>query len=215
VIRVPYADAMLVALPAGLDPTAAAALADNAVDGLRTVQAALARTPGAKVLVAGGGALSVAMYAVSAAHACGASEIVYVDPSAERMAIAERLGATAIGASPEPALQVGRFPIVVDATAREAGLRFCLASTDLDGVCTSVGIYWKEVPFPLLELYSRGIEFVTGRVHARRELPAALELAATGAFALAPIATTIVPWDRAAEAWCEPGTKLVVRREAA
>ena len=215
VLHVPFADAMLVKLPAGLDPAIAAALGDNAVDGFRTVHDALARAPGARVLVAGGGALSVAMYAVAAARACGAREVLYVDAAADRARIAEQLGATAVREAPGPKLRIGLFPIVVDGTASEAGLRFCLGSTEPDGTCTSVGIYWGDVAMPMFEMYTRGIAFLTGRVHARRELPAALALAASGAFALGPIATTRVAWDRAAEAWPEPATKLVVVREAA
>ena len=111
-----------------------------------------------------------------------------------------------------PGLRVGRFPITVDATSQEEGLRFCLASTDSDGICTSVGIYFSDVPLPLLDMYTRGVRFVTGRVHARRDLPEAAALAASGAFDLAAVATTIVDWNQAPEAWGEPATKLVLRR---
>jgi threonine dehydrogenase-like Zn-dependent dehydrogenase len=212
VLRVPYADAMLVHLPPGLDPVAAAALSDNAVDGFRTVAGPLAREPGAAVLVAGGGAPSVALYAVAAARALGASEVVYVDPSEARASIAERLGARAVRAKCEPSLRLGRFAITVDATGREEGLRFALASTDVWGECTSIGVYFGDVPMPLLDLYTRGIRFATGRVDARRDLPAALAAATAGALDLDAIATTVVPWGEAAAAWAEPATKLVVRR---
>ena len=215
VLRVPFADAMLVRLPPGLDPAAAAALADNAVDGFRTVHGALAREPGARVLIAGGGAPSVAIYAVSAARACGAGEVVYVDRAPDRAWIAEQLGATCVREEPDPRLKLGRFPVVVNATVTVPGLRFCIASTDADGTCTSAGIYWSDVALPLLEMYTRGITFVTGRVHARGTLPAALALAASGAFALGPVATTRVAWDRAPDAWLEPATKLVIAREVA
>jgi alcohol dehydrogenase len=60
-------------------------------------------------------------------------------------------------------------------------------------------------------MYTRGIEFVTGRADARRDLPAAAALATRG-FDLAAVATTIIDWSSAAEAWGEPATKLVVRR---
>ncbi len=236
VLRIPYADAMLVKLPPSLDPVAAAALGDNAIDGFRTVREALAREPGASVLVAGGGTPSVALYAVAAARALGAREVVYVDHSPARAAVAEKLGAKVVrekygprlrvGRFPiteklgakvvrekyGPRLRVGRFPITVDATAREEGLRFCLASTDADGICTSVGIYFTDVSLPLLDMYTRGVRFVTGRIHARRDLPEGLALAASGAFDLATVATTIVDWEQAPEAWVEPATKLVLRR---
>jgi threonine dehydrogenase-like Zn-dependent dehydrogenase len=208
---VPYADAMLVALPPGLDPVAACALADNALDGFRTVERALGRWPGAQVLVAGGGAISVGLYAVAAAHALGASEVVYVDADPERAALAERLGATTVREVAGPGVRTGRFPITVDATAQRDGLRFAIDSTDDGGTCTSVGIYFADVPLPLFSMYWRGIELVTGRIDARRELPAAAALATRG-FELGAIATRVVEWEHAAEAWVEPATKLVIRR---
>jgi threonine dehydrogenase-like Zn-dependent dehydrogenase len=101
VLRIPFADAMLVRLPEGFDPVVAAALGDNAVDGFRTVHEALSAEPGAKVLVAGGGAPSVALYAVAAARALRASQVVYVDTAVDRCAVAEKLGATVVRESPE------------------------------------------------------------------------------------------------------------------
>ena len=213
VVLVPYADAMLVAIGADVDPVAAAALGDNAIDGYRTVAGPLAREPGAAVLVAGGGAPSVALYAVAAAKALGASEVVYVDPSEARGVAAARLGARVITAKAEPSLRVGRFAITVDATAREEGLRFCLASTDAWGECTSVGVYFSDVALPLLDMYSRGVRFATGRVDARRDLPGALLIASSGAFAIGSVPSSVVSWGEAASAWAEPATKLVIRRD--
>jgi alcohol dehydrogenase len=210
-LRVPFADAMLVKLPSGVDPIAAAALSDNAVDGYRAVADALAAEPGESVLVAGGGATSVGLYAVAAAKACGASSIVYVDANHARGAIAEKLGAKVIEEHYRPDLRVGRFPITVDATARPEGLRFAIASTEGGGVCTSVGIYFGEVSFDLLDMYTRGIRFVTGRVDARREVEPALAIVARGLFDLMPIVTNIVDFDDAPSAWLEPATKLVAR----
>lgn len=210
VLRVPFADAMLVRLEPDTDPVHAAALADNAIDGFRTVYEPLTRLPGGAVLVAGGGAPSVALYAVAAARALGATEVVYVDPSEERGRVAENLGARVVRERCAPALRIGRFPIVVDATGREEGLRFCLSSVDAWGTCTSVGIYFGEVSMRLYDMYTRGVRFLTGRVDARRDLPAALALAGRGAFALAPVVTRLVAWEEAAGAWLEPATKLVV-----
>ena len=58
-VRVPFADAMLVPLPDGVAPTTVASLSDNLPDGWRTVAPHLAARPGAEVLVAGGGAVSI------------------------------------------------------------------------------------------------------------------------------------------------------------
>jgi hypothetical protein len=40
-----------------------------------------------------------------------------------------------------------------------------------------------------------------------------LELFADGRFDRLAVPTTIVPWDRADEAWLAPATKLVIERE--
>ena len=213
VVRVPFADAMLVSLARDLDPVAAAALGDNAIDGFRTVAGPLANEPHARVLVAGGGAASVGLYAVAAARALGAAEVVYVDPSEKRAEIAARLGAKTVLDKWSPSLRVGLFPITVDATADQAGLRFVLASTDAGGTCTSVGIYFADVALPLLQMYQRGIRFITGRVDARRDLPAAAALFAAGKLDLGSVATTVVPWADAAKAWTESTPKLVLRRD--
>lgn len=214
-LLVPYADAMLVKIDASVDPVAAAALGDNAIDGYRTVAEALSREPGAAVMIAGGGAPSISLYAVSAARALGASEVVFVDPSDERCALAEKLGAKTVKQKAEPSLRIGRFPITVDCTGREEGLRFCINSTDAWGECTSVGVYFGEVSMPLLEMYSRGIRFVTGRIDARRDIPKALVLLTQGKFALATVASMVVPWEQAPTMWCEATPKLVVARQIA
>jgi alcohol dehydrogenase len=68
---VPYAEAMLVPLPEGIEPTAVASAADNVTAGWQAVASALAEYPAAKVLVVGGHARSMSLYAVDAALALG------------------------------------------------------------------------------------------------------------------------------------------------
>ena len=59
---------------------------------------------------------------------------------------------------------MGPFPITVDASADPDGLRLALRSTAPDGLCTSAAIYFGEQPaLPLLEMYTKGITFRTGR----------------------------------------------------
>jgi alcohol dehydrogenase len=80
---VPYADAMLVPVPAGIDPAVVASAADNIPDGWRAVAPALAELPAADVLVvAGAKARSIPLYAVDAALALGAASVTYVDDDA-------------------------------------------------------------------------------------------------------------------------------------
>jgi threonine dehydrogenase-like Zn-dependent dehydrogenase len=211
-VRVPYADAMLVELPSGVDPVAAASVSDNIVDAWRTVGPQLEATPGAPVLVCGG-AGSIDLYAVALARALGAERVDYAGGRDDRArALAAELGAEVIG--DEFPDRLGAYPIVVEASADEDGLACALRSTAPDGTCTSIGIYaTPTTPVPLLEMYTKNITFITGRVHAREAIPAALDLIASGRFDPAPVTSRQIAWDAAAEALAEHREKLVIARD--
>jgi threonine dehydrogenase-like Zn-dependent dehydrogenase len=216
-VRVPFADHMLVRLPAGLDAATVASASDNIVDGWRTVGPLLEAEPGAAVLVVGGaGPGSIGLYAAGLAVAAGAERVVYVDAAADegRLAVARELGAETPDADPLPE-RLGTVPITVDASASADGLLLALRSTAADGVCTSTGIYFDGGPsLPLFEMYVKNTTFVTGRCHARPAMPRVLELAASGHFHPERVTSSVVGWDDAADALTEGGwTKLVIARD--
>src|SRR3954447_17328892 len=215
VVNVPYADHMLVPLPAGVSPEAAASASDNIPDGFRAVAMLRDRWPGAPVLVVGGaGPGSIGLYAVGHAIGLGAERVLYVDEDEQRRAIAERLGAETLAEIPERL--GGGFPITVDASANPRGLELALRATAPDGTCTSTGIYFdpSDAPrFPLFEMYVRNATFVTGRPHARGVIPDALHGIEAGRFDPTEVTTRVVDWPEAAEALTERGwNKLVFSR---
>ena len=65
---------------------------------------------------------------------------------------------------------------------------------------------------PLLEMYTKGITFQTGRVHARPAIPEVLDLIAAGKLDPAPGHPAEVAWDDAPEALAEQLEKLVITR---
>ncbi len=211
-LRVPFADAMLLPLPAGLEPADAASICDNVADGWRTVAPQLEREPGAEVLIAGGGAASIALYATQIAVALGAGRVVYADDDPARLQKAAEFGAETIGARAGKEHR-HRYPIAVDATATREGLTWALGSTAPGGICTSVGIlYEPETPLPLLEMYTVGVDLRIARVMSRAVLPNVLDLAASGAIEPGRVTSRVVDWSEAAEAVLEPETKLIVTR---
>ena len=212
-VRVPYADAMLVPLPAGISARSVASMSDNIPDGWRTVAPGLERWPGAPVLVVGGGAVGIPVYAVGIALALGAERVDYLDHDPVRLARAERVGAHPVE-GPYPR-RAGRYPITVDASGIPAGLVCALRSTDVGGVCTSVAIYWDEVALPLLEMYTRGVTFVTARVDARAAIPAALGLVDGGRFQPELVTETVAPWDEAPAVLARHRAKTVIVRDDA
>ncbi len=216
-LKVPFADAMLVPLAGGLDPVAVASVADNVPDGYRAVAGPLAHAHGADVLVAGGRARSVGLYAAAAASALGAGRVVYADSNPSRLKCAQAIGAEPLelptGDDDAPAwpAKLGRFPVTVDASGHHAGLHAALRSTAPDGVCTSVAVYFEPAtPLPLLEMYTRGCTLHTGRCHARTLIPEVLALIAAGRLDPALVTSAVVGFDEAESALADPPTKLIL-----
>jgi len=84
----------------------------------------LKKTPGAPVLIVGGAAKSIGLYAAAGAVAMGSSQVDYWDGSPTRLALASALGANSIELRKntrwfrrgEPARSEG-YPIAVDASS--------------------------------------------------------------------------------------------------
>jgi alcohol dehydrogenase len=211
-VRVPWADVMLIPLPEGMDPVVAAGIPDNVSDGYRCVAAPLAERPGAPVLVVGGLAPSVGLYAVMAALALGAERVVYVDDDAARIELAAAAGAEVVDAKDQwDSLKLAeRFPIVVDANVLDAGRNFALRSVEPCGVCTSVsGGAGSHSNLPLQSMYLKGVRYEIGRVHACATARPVLELVSSGALDVARIINKVVPFSEAVEGMILPVTKVV------
>lgn len=212
-LRVPSADHLLVPAPPALPVAVACTLPDNVVDAYRCVAPGLSATPGADVLVIGGTAASIGLYAVAIAVALQAGRVAYADTDAERCAAAERLGAEVTRLEgPWPA-RLDRAPITVDNTGDPDGLACALRSTEDYGTCTSVAIQFAPAtPVPLLAMYTKGVTFHVSRADSRRYLPDVVGLVSSGLVDPAGVPTTVVGWEDADQAWLEPAIKLVVDR---
>jgi threonine dehydrogenase-like Zn-dependent dehydrogenase len=212
-VLVPYADAMLVRMPDGVDPVAIASMSDNIPDGWRAVgphrgELAALDPEDRRVLVVG--RLSIGLYAAAAAVALGA-RVDYVDTDESRLAVAEKLGAAAHDrAKPDKAAEP--YPVTVHTSAEPALLAATLRATWPDGVCTDTGVYGQgSVEMPLLPMYTRGVRFVTGRVNARAVIPEVVELLAFGCD-LAPVVERVAPWEDAPSVWPSMTGKTVFTR---
>jgi threonine dehydrogenase-like Zn-dependent dehydrogenase len=212
-VLVPFADAMLVPVPDTVDPVAIASLSDNIPDGWRAVgpywaELAALRPADRRVLVAG--RLSIGLYAAAFASAYG-MHVDYVDTDAQRLAMAEKLGAC-VHDRTKPDNSWDPYPITVHTTADPAVLAATMRATWPDGVCTDTGIYYQgAVEMPLLSMYTRGLRFVTGRVNARAVIPEILELI-TARCDLTVAVDRVVDWDDAPQAWPAMTGKTVFTR---
>ena len=212
-VRVPYADAMLIGIPDGVEPTAIASLSDNIPDGWRAVgpyAAELAELDSADRRVLVVGRLSIGLYAAGMAAALGA-HVDYVDTDPQRLAAAEKLGAV-VHDRVKPDKSWERYPVTAHTSADPSVLAATLRATRPDGVCTDTGIYYQPtVEMPLLSMYTHGVRFVTGRVNARAAIPRVLELLAGGCD-LSPAVDRVVSWEDAPSAWPAMTGKTVFTR---
>ena len=211
VVHVPYADAMLVPVPAGIDPVSIASVSDNVPDGWRAVAPALRAAPGSPVLIVGG-AGDVALYAVAAALALGSVAVDYFDTDARRLAVASGLGANVTERAPDGG-SLGRYPITVDHSSDAGGLQSAIRSTEPEGTCTSTAIYFSDMALPMLEMYTRGITFRTGRVNARAVIPDVLDAVANGRMRPELVTSEVLAWETADAALTALSAKTVVTRD--
>jgi alcohol dehydrogenase len=197
-LPVPFADAMLVPLPDGVDPIAAASTSDTICDGYRHIgphlPALLDRDPDADVLIVAGlvrrplYSASVPLYAGQIALALGARRVRLVDSRPEVRSAAAALGLQPL--RPEQLRRTPVAPLVVAATASSRGMWAALTKTAPDGVCSSVGGLHRVGRVPLALLYGRNVSFHVSRTNARALIPAVLELIADGRFHPERVITT-------------------------
>jgi alcohol dehydrogenase len=183
-LAVPYADAMLVRLPAGVDVAAAASVADNISDAYRHIgphlPRLLERDPDADVLIIGANSerspisASLALYTGLIAQALGAGRLRLVEARPAVRAQAEGLGLTALPVRELRGLSPAALVVDVGGSAR--GLRAALTLTAQDGICTSSGGLHNNARIPTGLLFGRNVTFHVGRSNARAVIPRVLEL---------------------------------------
>jgi alcohol dehydrogenase len=178
-LAVPYAEAMLVALPNSIAPIAAASVADNVCDAYRHIAphlpALLEQDAETEVLILGATdpktlfTASLPLYTVLIARAYGARNITFADARPGIRSHAERLGASAL--HPRGLRRRPPTPLVIDLNTNPG---LALAHTAPDGICTSSGGLHRSARVPLLRMYTRNAAFYVGRTHVRALIPRVL-----------------------------------------
>lgn len=220
VVRVPYADAMLVRVPNSVEPLAAASVSDNMTDAYRAVGPLLAKHPGAPVLIVAGAAHSIGLYAAAMAVALGSTRVDYLDSRRERLEAAQRVGANPVELSLRDRwfgrgqrVHAEGYPISVDASGSIAGLNHALHALTPGGTCTALAFYlFKYTPLSLWRAYLNTCTVQLGVAHARAHIPAVLELLERRAFDPLALKPLIGSWSDADRILLERATKVIVRR---
>jgi alcohol dehydrogenase len=209
-VRVPFADAMLAPLPSGADPVALIGAADMALDAWRAVAPQLQQRPGATVLVMGGLAAVIGIYAAGIAVALGASRVDYVDDDEARLRQAARYGANAIR---RPTELANMYEIVVDADGQADTLVQAIRAAEPEALFTSVTIHMRPLTgLPLAEMYFKGLSFHTGRANVSTAIEPVLALCSHGHFHPERVEITLYGFDDAPEAWLDPTVRTAASR---
>lgn len=206
-VRVPHADATLVAVPDDITDDAIALLAGDVLStALFAVELADVR-PEDTVVVVGCG--PVGLLAVRAALDRAAGQVIAVDRVASRLEIAARFGATPLAADAADAVAFVRDRTdgrgadrAIEAVGSPEATR---AAADLlrpGAVLAAVGVHTEpHLALSPGELYDRNLTYAAGRCPARRLLPAALDLARRDAELLAGLISHRLPLAQGPEAY--------------
>jgi len=213
-VAVPFADAMLVPLPDGVDPASAASAPDNIADAWRAIAPPLRERPGGRVLIlAGPGANSIPLYAVQIAQAGEAESVTVLTRNADTAAKAQRLGADVELVDDWPESH-GRHDVVLEHANEPRGLGCALSSLRTGGHCTVTSMHFGGVAeIPIMQMFMTSVSMSTGRAPSRTLLEPVLELIASGAIDPSHVTSETATWDEAPEALLGYTTKLVVTRE--
>ncbi len=208
VVHVPFADAMLVPLPPGLNPLAVASASDNLTDAWVATSRPIATRRDARVLVVGG-TESLGVLAVQMAVAAGAASVDYLDDSDYRRDLALRSGANVeLGQTLDE-----RYDVVVSATRDPQALHRGLLALAPGGHCSCIGIIFDDPKIPLFGMYLRDVTLSVGVCDVRPHIPKVFDLVGSGRCNPLLVSPTVVSCEEATEALVQPLAKCIVVRE--
>ena len=135
----------LLKTPDGIDPTAVA-MVDPASIALHAIWKAGGMTVGQKGGVIGCG--PIGLFAIQWMRLMGASEVVAIDVSEAKLAMAREAGATATYLSSDPALPTTLCDVVVEAAGHPSSITSAVRLAGPGGHVVFIGIPVGEVPLP-------------------------------------------------------------------
>lgn len=209
-IKVPFADHMLIKLPDNIDPIGLASLSDNIPDAYRHIEE-LEKNPNQRILIISDKAKSVGIYCLIFAKSIGVSDVDYIDNDIERIQLAGALNADNVYTSFS---QINKkYDLVIDASSTQKGLSNAFKNVRNYGTVSSSGIYIKKTPISLIDLYAKGVKFKIGFANSRTDAIKALELIKLKNIDFGRATTKLETWENAIDAFLTLTTKVVVTRE--
>jgi 2-desacetyl-2-hydroxyethyl bacteriochlorophyllide A dehydrogenase len=203
-LLVPRANLTLRRVPEGMSADVALFAGDVMGTGYHAVAHAGMRS-GDTVAVLGLG--PVGLCAVQAALAGGAAAVYAVDTVAERLAMAESFGATALHLTeqdPKRAVRAatdGGVDVAVDAVGDPGPLAMAISLARDAGTVSGIGAYAGKAEVPLGLAWLKGLTLRLGLANVIAHVDRVLALMEAGKLDPAPLVTHHMPLDQASEAY--------------
>lgn len=169
-------------------------------------------TPGQNVLIQGSG--TIGLLAAATAKAFGAKKIFIADINKEKLDFAAKyLGCATflsnIGSSPEAEAERFRkessledgVDVVLECTGVESSLQTGLYAVAAGGTVVQIGLGKPNLTVPILNMCEKETVLKTAWRYAPGDYEIALALLAAGSVDVKPLISTIVPFEKAHEAW--------------
>ena len=196
ILRVPYANKMLIPIPDGLDLMGLGSASDNLPDAWSRVAPYLLSKPDQKVLIIGGLARSVGLYAAGFAVNMNTSQVDYIDTSEERVSIAKKLGANGIHKKFQT--HHDTYDLIVNASESTQALNYALNHLNPGGVLTSAMIYfYKKISIPYFQMYAKNLTLKTGLANPMADIPQMLQFIHEKKIDPSVVSTHIGDWENA------------------
>ncbi len=203
-VRVPHADFVLTPIPAAVPDEQAVLVGDMFNTGYHAAHEARI---GVADTVAVSGCGPVGLCAVLSARQFGPSRVFAIDLFDNRLALAERYGATPIDLRQgDPVEQIRAatggegVDVVLEASGNTGAFLDATRMIKKYGTISCVGLFGGPVEFPLQELIFRGIKVVMGLGNVVH-IPTLMKLVEHGRVDLSPIGTHTFPLESATEAY--------------
>jgi len=172
----------LVALPDGV-PLEWGALVEPLAVGAHAVRLADPE-PGSSALVIGGGPIGIG--AALAAQRRVGDGVLVLEPLAERRALCERLGLSAL--APEDAMRAhARFDLALECVARPETLAGAISAVPPKGLVVLVGIWSDHIPLPVSTLVWRETRLIGSFGYSREDFADVARWMADGEVDLSPM----------------------------
>ena len=211
-LKVPYAQKMLIPIPEGLDLEGIASASDNLPDAWSRVAPHLLNKPNKKVLIIGGSAKSIGLYAAGFAAKMETEQVDYIDLSSERVEIANKLGANGIKKSYKN--HAGEYDLVVNASSSTKAIELSIDWLKPGGVLSTANVYMnKKVGVPFFQLYAKNLTLKTGLSNPMADIPEMLDFILKSKMRPDLVTTFIGEWDRAETDLLRRTTKVIIKRD--